>query len=305
MRDYWLTKDLLQVVGIGFVLLALIGIGLALWLPKKWWGKLLAVLAVGFVISIPLYKASQESQQQQVVVDNYKERFAKAQALFEERCKTAGDKIYRTAENVDSVLLLRIRPQYENRFSSDPVYPGAALIQESGGDSYIASFLRYEKTDAQNPTWRGELSDRPTLLPGYRTVEAVDPVDGKRYVYTKVYGPNNLPPGEYVSPPKFNKAFALGVPPRYAVTYEDLVDPDDRKHWVAGTVLKVLDTQTNEVIAEQTRYLFDTGLGSTSGGRSPWSWAASYVPSCPKSTGSLGSATRYFVSQVLKPIRGE
>jgi hypothetical protein len=40
MRDYWLTKDLLQATGIAFIVLSLIGVALALWLPKKWWGKL-------------------------------------------------------------------------------------------------------------------------------------------------------------------------------------------------------------------------------------------------------------------------
>ena len=34
MRDYWLTKDLLQATGIAFIVLSLIGIALALWLPK-------------------------------------------------------------------------------------------------------------------------------------------------------------------------------------------------------------------------------------------------------------------------------
>ncbi len=34
MRDYWLTKDLLQATGMAFNVLSLGGMGLALWLPS-------------------------------------------------------------------------------------------------------------------------------------------------------------------------------------------------------------------------------------------------------------------------------
>ena len=34
MSDYWLTQEILRASGFGFLVLALLGIGLALWLPK-------------------------------------------------------------------------------------------------------------------------------------------------------------------------------------------------------------------------------------------------------------------------------
>jgi hypothetical protein len=34
MRDYWFTKELLQATGIAFIVLSLIGVGLAMWLPN-------------------------------------------------------------------------------------------------------------------------------------------------------------------------------------------------------------------------------------------------------------------------------
>lgn len=37
-------------------------------------------------------------------------RAQKAQAMFQERCKTAGEKIYRTAEDVEGILLMKLRP---------------------------------------------------------------------------------------------------------------------------------------------------------------------------------------------------
>jgi hypothetical protein len=43
--------------------------------------------------------------------------------------------------------------------------------------------------------------------------------------------------------------------------------------------LKVVDLQTKEVIAERIGYMMDVGQGNTSGGRSPWLFAADHA--CP------------------------
>ena len=53
------------------------------------------------------------------------ERLAKAEAMFQERCKTAGEKIYRTVENVEGIFLLKLRPDginYGNQFVMDDPY---------------------------------------------------------------------------------------------------------------------------------------------------------------------------------------
>lgn len=303
MRDYWLTQSLLQAVGIGFGLLALTGLALALWLPKKWWGKLLGVAVVVFLISIPVRKVMQEQATQQVKADDYKERYAKAKALFDERCKTAGEKIYRTVENVEAIQLLKIRPLAGDGAGADPMYPGAAMYMERGNEDYIASFLKYET--APQGSMRGQLSDKPTSLPGYRLVVVVDEVDGKRYGYTKLHDVTNISTDNNNHPLQMKKSVLQTGNARYAVTYEDLLDPEDRKHWVAGTVLAIVDLQTKEVIAEHRRFLFDNGLGNTSGSRNPWGWAVHNAPSCPKHSGFLGQTTRQFVDQVIKPFKGE
>jgi hypothetical protein len=44
------------------------------------------------------------------------------------------------------------------------------------------------------------------------------------------------------------------TPPRYAVTFEDHVIPEERALWVASSTIKVLDLKTNEVLGEMTRY---------------------------------------------------
>ena len=42
-------------------------------------------------------------------------RLAKAEAMLAERCKTAGEKIHRTVDNVEGVLLMKLRPERINR----------------------------------------------------------------------------------------------------------------------------------------------------------------------------------------------
>ena len=55
--------------------------------------------------------------------------------MFQERCKTAGEKIHRTVENVDGILLMKIRPiktDFSNQFVLDDPY-----VDDTGGDGYI------------------------------------------------------------------------------------------------------------------------------------------------------------------------
>ncbi|WP_431098592.1 hypothetical protein [Polaromonas aquatica] len=258
MRDYWLTKDLLQAAGIGFLLLALIGTGLALWLPKKWWGKLLAVLAVGFVIAIPIYKAIQDNHQQQVAVDDYKERLAKAEALFEKRCKTAGEKIYKAVDNVEGVFLMKVRPDginFSNQYAMDDPYG-----RDVGGKGYIGSFVRSTAGDSLNP--RVAEGRRA----GFSFVEVKDTADNRLYSYRGVIkAVDGRDPNFELEVSEVSNAKA-----RYGVTYEDISTREDRESWIAGGILKVVDMKTDEVIGQRIGYIFDPALGDITGGRGPW-----------------------------------
>lgn len=56
----------------------------------------------------------------------YAEKYAKAQALFEERCKTAGVVIKRTVKDVEGIELTKIRPPIPGpaKSISTPCTPG-------------------------------------------------------------------------------------------------------------------------------------------------------------------------------------
>jgi hypothetical protein len=94
-------------------------------------------------------------------------RLATAEAMFAERCKKAGEFIYRTAENVEGVFLMKIRPNdinYGDQYKLDDPYG-----RDHGGDIFIQSLLRGFNTPPSKPT-----AFTPVRL-GYRYVEAIDP----------------------------------------------------------------------------------------------------------------------------------
>ena len=252
-------------------------------------------------------------------------RLAKAEAMFAERCKKAGVFIHRTAENVEGVFLMKLRPQginHGDQYRMDDPYG-----RDFGGDAYIRSFLNgFFEANYKRPD-----EPRSNVLPhiAYSYVEALDPKDGQRYRYTgsrKVVGrmdasaPNVKV--DLARDPNFDlniyaftldKVPAPGPMPRYGVTYEDISTREERDYWIAGSSLKVIDLQTNEVMAERIGYMMDRGQGNTNSGRSPWLFAADHAcptfqrnPNFPLQPGHGASAQRHqtedFVERILKPV---
>lgn len=183
-----------------------------------------------------------------------KERLEKAEAMFQERCKTAGEKIHRTVDNVEGVMLMKIRPEKDNfsdQFALDDPYGS-----DFDGDAYIKSFLNgFFEANFKRPDVPANV-----VYPhvAYRYVEAIDPKDGKRYRYT----------GRLDDPWRYDKSYSITYKrfvldrnpaprssPRYGVTYDDISTHEEREYWIARSSLKVVDLQTAEVIAERIGYL--------------------------------------------------
>jgi len=236
--------------------------------------------------------------------------------MFAERCKTAGEKIHRSAENVEGVFLMKTRPKeinFRDQFRMDDPY-GADVT----GEGYIVVFL-------QGKDAKGSVVEQGGVTSGYRYVEAIDPIDGKRYRYTgsmKVVGqkdaaaPNiqielkrNPSYDLKIYAYKLDRVAATGTAPRYGVTYDDISTREEREYWIAGSSLKVIDLQKNEVMAERIGYMMDRGQGAQSGGRSPWLLAEFHAcPAFPKAPGGhpfKGYQTRNFVEKILKPKQEE
>lgn len=264
-------------------------------------GNVLLIILAGLLTTGSLHAEAPNSDP--------KARLQIAETMFADRCKKAGEFIHRTAENVDGIFLMKLRPSKINdgdQYRMDDPYGS-----DHGGDAYIKSFLRgfYSKSRPQNPT--------PLTPPrnAYLYVEAIDSQDGKRYRYmgsmkhvTKTTG--ILMGGDGKTTFR-TEEFSLDRVPapklmlRYGVTYDDISTLEEREYWIAGSSLRVIDLKTNEVMAERIGYMMDRGQGNKSGGRAPWLLAANNA--CPAFSASHGASaqtnqTEKFVEKVLKPL---
>ncbi len=241
--------------------------------PKRNTGKILsgsltaAVILILFVWIIPKqFGPSKEEIQAQ---EEWDRKYKEAEAVFNEQCKTAGEKIYRTVDNVEGIMLLKVVPgDYKTRNSNyyDPMWDNATL-QTSEGKEFIAEFLGF--------------------------------YGSKRYRYVDVLQPNHSDIIRY-SGEDFPLKQSLNPrhPARYAVTFENNIDPKLRRHWVAGATIQIIDRQTDEVIAEKTIYAFEKGLGGTGGARMPWAFAVR----CANQEFSDRYPIISFLTKVVKPI---
>ena len=277
---------------------------LALWKGKTWQRKgIYAVLVLAAFIAPLVPEVLRQTE--------FRNRQATAKSMFEERCKTAGEKIYKTVEGVEGIYLMKIRTStnFGNQFELDDPYG-----HDSTGDQYLLNFLQgyyHQRNEAP-------VAGSPPRT-GFHYIEAQDPKDGKRYRYTGRIEQPSLTNEHYSKDYKrfvLDKAPAPGKPPRYGVTYDDISTQEEREYWIAGSSLKVIDLETNEVIGERIGYMMDWAQGSRAGQRSPWLFAADnacpgfqWNPNFPVTRSNGGGSSQQpgqtitFVEKVLKPSK--
>lgn len=287
MLELGVGADILRTIGWLYLAAALTGVLLALWLPRRWRVKVLAAVAV---LSVFAYFPVTNYFHTKARADAYKVKYDAAAAIFKKLCETAGDKVYRTVENVEGIRLTKMFLP-ESR-TTDPAWEAAAFAHGLIGPSYTSTFLEFEQVRTPpNLLFRGNLNYEPSRIPGYRFVEVPTKDVDKFNRYSL----------------KFDERLKrLGVsketdqPPaaRYSVSVEDLPQYRDIQRWIAGGLIQVRDLKTNEVLAEHRRFAFDPALGSTAGQRQQWLFA----DTCP--TPSVRPfEVRFFVDQVLKPSK--
>jgi hypothetical protein len=272
------------------------------------WKTLLVPALLVAVFAVPLLiKAGDERARVAAEREAVRARHEKAEAMFQERCKKAGEFIYRTAEDVEGIFLLKLRPDgvnYRDQYRMDDPYG-----RDLGGEGYIQTFVRgFETRQAQ-------FAPGSPNRYGYFYVDAIDPKDGKRYRYTgRIDQPwsHDKRYGEWVREFVLDKVLASDPTPRYGVTYDDISTREERDYWIAGSSLRVIDLETNEIMAERIGYMMDRGQGNDSGGRAPWLLAADNAcpgfqrnPNLSIQPGHGASAqqiqTEDFVEKILKP----
>ena len=208
----------------------------------------------------------------------WRKRYEPAKARFDQLCQNAGEKIYRTADNVDGILLLKVRGDDEkyqsNRYNprKDQMWEDAAVESEFDREAYIEEFFLWATSG----------------LPRYAYIDVIQK-DGSIIRYSTRREDRNWVMDQQPNPhPRA----------RYAVTYENDISWENRKHWIAGTTIKVIDTKTNTLMAEKTMYAFVPELGYSKFEQNPNPWGRGMH--CPDEN-SYEQKTVIFVSKVLIP----
>lgn len=241
-------------------------------------------------------------------------------ALWEERCRTtAGERIYRSVDGVQGVVLFGVRGN-SHRDLADPMWPGAAFAKELGDEYYIETFLGYEHSGSRevpvSSERRGYINlsyDENNLsnLPGYQYVDVVETKLGERYRYTRsreIVSQKDLQAPdikrEFMENPDFDVNVyrwvlrAEPAPeeiPRYGIIIEDQVIPEERAVGVASSIVRVVDNEAKEVLGELVRYAWAAPRSSAN--PTPWLRART----CPGVSGTSYGMTRKFVDKVLIP----
>ena len=252
--------------------------------PRKnrFWAGLLVLIAVPYSCISPLVRDHQRAQQKAAEEEAaWRKRYDPAKARFDQLCQNAGEKIYRTADNVDGILLLKVRGDDEkyqsNRYNplKDQMWEDAAINSEAWRAGYINSFFSKAMRSWHNS-------------PGYKYVDVLQK-DGSIIRYSGDWGT------KYED---FNQEISPKQPARYAVTYENDISWENRKHWIAGTTIKVIDTQGNQLVAEKTMYVFVPELGYSKFEQNPNPWGRGVR--CPKEDPAQ-QETSGFIAKVLFP----
>lgn len=234
------------------------------------------------------------------------QRAEAGKALWEEKCRTvAGERIYKTVPDVEGLVLLKVRPEAGPREWADPLWPGAAFAREGTAEHYINTFLGYEEAFAFGGVprpitkeHRGYINTTykpgPKQHPDYRYVDVIDAKDGQRYRYTLAYKSRPKSKIGWIDT-VLDKSPGPDPAPRYGVTYEDHVIPEERALGVASSSVRVIDLETSEVLGEMLRYAWSTPANRAN----PNPWLTAYK--CPMHPEDAGSATRMFADQILIP----
>lgn len=256
----------------GMLVLILIGWGIlkANQARMRFYVAWLIIVPAGFLaLILPSPKEYREAKERQ-------QRYETGKAIFAERCKNAGEKIYKTVDNVEGVMLLKVRINQSSRdaVTRNPMWENAAVAHDFENMGYIASFLNNHSR---------VFSDTKKT---YHYVDVLQ-TDQSIIRYEGLWSYTDKPFKQTLNPKN---------PVRYAVTFEDDINPKDRKYWIAGTTIKIIDLQTNEILGERKTYAFEHGQGSLANARMPWLRAEQ----CP----NIPIHERYtflFVHKVLKP----
>ena len=265
--------SVLRGLGVLYWLLATGAIALALWKGKT--PKLKAIwTAVAIVVFgfLPVKEMIEQAR---------RDAFAReAWAYFTKKCDTeAGEKIYKTYSGVKSVLVVKPLPPasekdlFDQFWYGDP-YSGSA--HSDRGFHEAATLTSYSRRAGELVRGLEFVEIKTQSGEGYKRVTRPSSVNGRWHV-DNIEKPTS----------------------RFGVAWEDISTPEDRKYWVAGSRLSVIDLRDNSLVAERIGYLIEAGFGSTAGQRRPWLTSRGPRTTCPPLLGGAYS-DNWFITKVFR-----
>ena len=252
-------------------------------------------------------------REMQAKAEARQKEYLESKAIFEERCKSAGEKIYQTVENVEGITLLNIPEDSPQSSYNDPMWENAVFSWGGPEEEYVKEFLFWEIRDDDNsPGFLKSVAPRPSAretqirLWGYPTnmSEHKKSYHGYRYADVKQKDKHYL---RYRFPDDKDRkdidtllVQPIEEPSRYALEYKPIVDPEDRKHWVAGLTVNIYDMQTHTLMATKTWYALNLIQGH---GRAYQTDEWSKVEACPNEKGI--EYIRRFANRIIQPKQGD
>ncbi len=249
-------------------------------LRRMGWVGLLVLLAGGLLAGNEVMERRQAEARRQYVRE--------AVAHFERRCATAYITYYKAVPPQDGVFIMKpaqtptfhqLADQY---WMGDPVDMPDTPDQEAKGLLYRQKSLPKGSRDANQ---RG----------GFDFVEAPGHDSSEMWIRFRLV-PDGRKDYNGYDLNEVKGETANSRRSRYGYTWDDISTPEDRKYWVAGGRLRVVDLETGEVVAERVGYVFERYFGATSStfNQSPWRSA--------RECRNGSSASRYrreFISRAL------
>lgn len=212
-----------------------------------------------------------------------------AWAHFKERCETAHITYFKQIEPQDGVFIMKpaqaptfgqLKDQY---WMGDPYDLPDTPENEANGLLYRQKALPKGSWDARNGKGGFDFVEAPHPDQAGKflrfSLKPTDKRDGQGFV---IHNVGNDVVDTHLS--------------RYGYTWDDISTPEDRKYWVAGGRLRVVELATGEVVAERVGYKIDKYFGASSStfNSAPWGSAQH----CPiRKTAYSGK--REFISTAL------
>lgn len=276
--------------------------------------KLILTLILVLTVTYAIKLLFDQHQVEQARIAQAQAEYKAVEDYFNKKCnEEAGYFFYKVIYDIEGIQLPKLRHHIHD---GDMMAPGAAFARESFDDAYIFDFLIARespdpKSVSDNSYFVGGEWDSSDIHrhPGFRFVDVLNEKTGNYERYTQHYravGKKDVTAPmiqrELDRDPNYDLNIYRWVlehetitqPARYAVTFEDSVIPEDRALGIASSRVKVIDTETNEVLAEMNRYVWGPSKPT---GYTPNPWLT--TDKCPGVAIGAESATRQFVDRVL------